>query len=243
MGFREQSPLDIKLQIESICLARPKEESCGLVILDNDKQAKVLDCVNTHSVKEKYFRIDPDEYLHFKINSKMLAIFHSHVHQSENPSDYDRDIFEELCIPYYIYSVKTGKMSLSIPDSYEPDSLLGRVYVEDIYQCSSLVRDYLDEQGINSRKWIENWIVPSDYKEANKLMIKAIKGNCTEVIQRDIAEGDILIFEINDRKIHHMGIYAGNNEFIHQPIDCLSSKAFMDERWAKKVYKIYRAKV
>ena len=203
----------------------------------------MLDCVNTHSIKEKYFRIDPDEYLYFKINSTILAIFHSHVNEPERPSEYDKDMFEELCVPYYIYSVKTGKMSLSIPDSYIPDSLLGRVYVEDIYQCSSLVRDYLYEQGINSRKWIENWIVPSDYKEANKLIIKAIKGNCMEVSQRDIAEGDILIFEINDRKIHHMGIYTGNNEFIHQPIDCLSSKAFMDERWAKKVYKIYRAKV
>ena len=63
-----------------------------VVILDNDKQAKVLDCVNTHPIKEKYFRIDPDEYLHFKINSTILSIFHSHVNESERPSEYDKDM-------------------------------------------------------------------------------------------------------------------------------------------------------
>ena len=79
----------------------PDEETCGIIFKKN--------C-------ELYFKpcenISPKKSVHFVINPKILIdynvsyIYHSHVNASAEPSQLDKKICNELCIPYIIYSLR-----------------------------------------------------------------------------------------------------------------------------------------
>jgi proteasome lid subunit RPN8/RPN11 len=62
-----------------------------------------------------YFLIEPYDYLNFLNNYECLAIFHSHLQGSEDPSEFDIKTSENCCYPFLIYSIITKKFFL-----YEP---------------------------------------------------------------------------------------------------------------------------
>jgi len=233
--------LKLKLQIANICKKNKEEESCGFIVLDNHCNVKIIECQNCHEDPENYFRISPDTFLNIDSQYNIVASYHSHIKQSPAPSGWDITAFEELCLPYYIYSLKDETFFLGFPKSYEPINLIGRVYVEDLFQCSTLIKDYFQlKLGKDIGPWLKNWIVPKPWTVANKLIERTLKKNATEVPKENMQPGDIVLFCIKLKAHYHLGICVGNNELLHQPTDCLSGRVLLDDRWLSKVYKVYR---
>ena len=236
--------MKIREQIKLICLDKKDQESCGIILMDNVGNFFIKELNNIHSEKNKYFKISLSDWIRESNQGKIIAVFHSHIETDEKPSSFDKKYSEELCMPFVIYSTHTDNFFLHFPESYMPEKLTGRFYIEDIHECTCLIKDYFDKKlDLKISKWLKNYCIPKEPKEANKLFEKVFKKNMHEIQKiNEIKKHDVLIFKFSENKKMHGGIYLGDEVFLHQKTNQISSRTFLDERWKSKLYKIYRHK-
>ena len=219
----------------------PEEEVCGFVLIEDDASIRVKRIKNESRDKENCFHISPMKFLEYKVNNRILGIYHSHPKTTETPSKVDREMSEELGIPYLIYSLKSDKFFLYYPESYEPGQLTSRPYVKSFYECVCVWKDYyIKELGVNITKWNKNYWLPEKDDKANELLLKILKKNTKEVERNKIKKNDILVFELKEGKRLHIGDSTGNGDFIHQPLNTLSRIDMLDSRWQDKIKYVFR---
>jgi len=218
-----------------------QEEVCGLIVLNQDLTILVEPMINEHSSPDKCFSMSAAKFIDFKINKTILGIYHSHPNHNEEPSEHDIKTCEELGIPYLIYSLVTDKFFLYCPESYEPEDLMGRPYVEGFYECTSIFRDYFHlKLNKNISSYNKNYWLPKEDKKANDLLYTVLNKNFKKINKDDIKKHDILVFQLKESKRCHVGVYLGNDYFIHQPSKGLSCNQMLDERWQSKIKETYR---
>lgn len=93
--------------IKKYCLKNPKEETCGIVYLEND-DLFFLGCENICIDKKYNFQIDPEVIISYDVK----YIVHSHTDCSASPSIADKKSSNELAIPYIIYSIMYDKFEI-----------------------------------------------------------------------------------------------------------------------------------
>lgn len=219
----------------------PEEEVCGFILLNPDLTVKVERAINESPNREDFFAISPSRFLDYKINKNILGIYHSHPSSTERPSARDRAASKEMGIPYLIYSVKTEKFFLYYPESYRPPALTQRPHVRAFCECISIFKDYYKrELNINISEWNKNYWLPKEDKKANALLDGILKKNMKLVKKEKINQHDLIVFEIKKNKRLHVGIYLGDDKFIHQPDKLLSKTEILDERWQNKIKQVYR---
>ena len=77
---------------------------------------------------ESHFLINPLNYLLFKDDYNMVAVFHSHVLGDEKESEFDVKMAETCCQAFLIYSLNTKKINIYTPKNVEGDvNILERV--------------------------------------------------------------------------------------------------------------------
>ena len=233
MNFEEE----IKEHAKSL----PDEEVCGVILIEPDNSVRVERMKNESEDKKKNFHLSPSKFLEYKINNRVLGIYHSHPTTTERPSKIDRAMSEEMGIPYLIYSLKNNKFFLYYPQSYKPYKLISRPYIKSFYECVCIWKDYYTKElGIDISKWNKNYWLPDKDIEANKLLIKILEKNAHKKRKDQIKKNDILVFELKKGKRFHVGVSVGGGNFLHQPIDTLSRVDMLDERWQKKIKYIFR---
>lgn len=218
-----------------------EEEICGLVILNKDLTVRVKRLNNSSSTPKECFAISAQDFINNKIKNKILSIYHSHPFTDEEPSKQDILVSEELGIPYLIYSLKSNNFFLYYPESYIPDSLIGRPYIKGLYECTCLLKDYfISELNINITKWNKNyWLTESD-KEANQQLNKILNKNLNKVEINNIKKHDVIVFEVKQEARRHVGVYIGDDYFIHQCGNTISRRQILDNRWQAKIKELYR---
>lgn len=221
----------------------PSVEVCGFVTFKKDLTISVDQQKNQSSTPEDCFEISPQKWINHQINEKVLAIYHSHPKSTETPSGQDIRMSEEMGVPYLIYSLITKKFFLYYPESYIPDDLLGRPYIKGFYECTCLFKDYfIKELGINITKWNDNyWLTDKDL-EANELLDKILNNNLLKIKISNIKKHDVIVFQVRAGGRKHVGIYLGDDQFIHQCNNTTSRKQLLDCRWQSKVKEVYRHK-
>ena len=221
--------------------SKPDEEVCGFVILNPDLTVSAEPAINENPDKKDCFEISSKKFIDYKLNKKILGIYHSHPRSDESPSERDKKISEETGIPYLIYSLLTKKFFLYYPESYSPVELLGRPYIKGFYECTCLFKDYFNVKlGINITRWHDNyWLTESD-EEANETLDIILNKNLNKINLQEIKKHDVIVFQVKKNKRKHVGIYLGNDYFIHQCGGGLSQKQFLDNRWQQKIKGAYR---
>ena len=68
-----------------------------------------------------YFLINPLNYLLFKDDYAMVAIFHSHLVADEKESEFDIKMSDNCCQAFLIYSLNTKKINIYSPQNLEGD--------------------------------------------------------------------------------------------------------------------------
>lgn len=97
-------------------------EICGFIGFDmKTKKYKGQIEKNQAIDPRSYFIISPLNYLKFKNENKVIAIFHSHVSGDEKPSEFDIKTSELTCIPFMIYSINSKKFSFYEPQNKDYD--------------------------------------------------------------------------------------------------------------------------
>jgi proteasome lid subunit RPN8/RPN11 len=228
-------------QVKAHALEKPEEEVCGFIILNPDNTISVERVKNENPNKKLSFSISPKTFLEKKLNKKILGIYHSHPEGNENPSLHDLNISQELGMPFFIYSILTDNFFLHFPHSFEPDDLLKRPYVKGFYECTCLLKDYfIKELNINITRCHYNYWLPECDKESNRILENVMHSNFVYKQKNELKKHDIIIFKIKKEGRKHVGVYQGDDYFIHQCGNSISQKTLLDKRWQKKIKGVYR---
>jgi len=107
-------------------------EVCGF-ISEQDGDLVLKKVINT-SADNNVFLIKPIDFLQEKLSGNLVGIFHSHIEDSEEPSEIDKINAENCMYPYLIYSLKTEKFSL-----------FDRSYFDRSEKCVNQLKGILDD--------------------------------------------------------------------------------------------------
>ena len=58
--------------------------------------------------------------------------------------------------------------------------------------------------------------------------------------KNELKKHDVIVFKIKKEGRKHVGVYQGDDYFIHQCGNGISQKTLLDKRWQKKIKGVYR---
>jgi proteasome lid subunit RPN8/RPN11 len=232
---------DIRAAIKAHALEEPTKEVCGYIITSG-KKLRVLRSKNTAEIPERYFRLDPNEYLSLIESGDLKAFYHSHPETNEEPTMPDKEYSEELELPSIIYSLPRDEFSFYEPCGYQAP-LEGRMYVPLLFDCVALVADYIKrETGIQltelTRKLedIEAGISFSPtYCELNNMRL---------VTGQPLEKYDVVLMQIGQKAKapNHVAVYTGGGNILHQVINRVSCTVVFHGYWKDRTLYVYRLK-
>lgn len=174
------------------------------------------------------------------------AIIHSHTFQHTTsiidpraPSYADMQLAEKTNLPQGILHCDGKEVTdiLWFNDTIVP-LLLSRRYIPNVFDCYTLVADYYRSKLDHKLKILPrtvNWSTETPMLMAENLDNQGL----TEVSRTNPQEHDVLVFKIASRFPNHIGVYLGDDKFIHQ---LYRQPSYTDElrKWARQLYKVYR---
>ncbi len=234
---------EIKAKVKEHALKDAPNEACGFVCVNFLGEVTVLPCENMARNKVGRFVIDPKKNLEAEKTGHIAAFYHSHAgefldERSNKLSIEDLDISYEAGIPALLYVHPHDQFHFSVPSTYVPAPLLGRPFVWGVWDCYTLVRDHFKLKGIQMGSYMppENATTHSDFGYEQKILNE----NFREVPLEEIRPDDVILLKIKSDFINHCLVYLGGNDFVHQSLNKISSKGFLDDRYQKYIAKVMR---
>src|SRR3990167_1223100 len=136
----------IKSKIKEHALREFPNESCGLLILEENDKIEVFNCKNTAVEKDKLFSLSPLDYLYASKKGQIIACYHSQP--SPDFSEYDKLNSENHKLKYILYSHDIDDFREYEPNGYK-NKYTGLEFKMGVNDCFLLVRGYyLNELGI-----------------------------------------------------------------------------------------------
>lgn len=96
-----------KIDIERHALEEFPNECCGLLVND-----RIIKCNNIAKDKDKFFEIDPKDYLRATKEGLIKAYYHSHTEDNEEFSAIDKAISLSHQIPLIMFFVKNKEFKI-----------------------------------------------------------------------------------------------------------------------------------
>ena len=235
--------------IKQQALGNPQEEVCGLILKNSLEEVSVLACENIHEDKKEAFVISPEIFLNILNKGyQILAVYHSHVNYTAQPSQADLRQSESLCLPFVVYSVRYDDFYVHIPKSSTIKSLLGRRYVDGLQNCITLVVDFyrknykfkFDNFNFYLKREGNDWGI-----SFNKLLeVKNVfkKNNFSKIKKINVEHGDLVIFQRARNQVH-LGVCLENEKILHHPFHGLSVESFFNEEIKENLHSVYRKSV
>lgn len=226
---------DVLGGIKSEAIRQYPKEACGLV-LRSDSGYSIAICKNVAENPNANFVIDPHDYAAAADTAEVVGVWHTHVEIPPIPSKADRAGCSASELPWYIISIYKEENGYrfdgpteTTPDGFETP-YLERPFVESVFDCFSLVRDYYKR---------EYKIVIKDYprRERDGTMGHTLFADRYEqegfvrVSDNRPEVGDIFVIHVGGE--NHLSIYIGNNMIMHHARDRLSKREIYGGMWAK----------
>ena len=109
-------------KIKEIAHKNFTREICGFLgFCEETKKYVIQEEKNISTNPSSHFLINPLNYLLFKEQYKMVAVFHSHVKGDEAESEFDVKMADNCCQPFLIYSLNSKKINIYTPETIEAD--------------------------------------------------------------------------------------------------------------------------
>ena len=209
-------------------------ECCGVAVVRRGK-LRYVPCRNLlagNGVAD-VFLFDPADYAAAEDMGAVVAVVHSHVNLSPSPSMADLVGIEALGVPWLIVNYPVGHYTVTEPSGYVAP-MVGRPFVHGVLDCYSLIRDwYARERGVT---------LP-DYARADRWWEKDDGGDLyrdnfanagfTEISERELQPGDVILMQIAANRTNHGGIYIGHNQILQHCMGRLSSRDVWGGAWRK----------
>lgn len=217
--------------------ATPEREACGLVTVPKGK-LKFHPCRNVASSSVE-FEVHPEDYIAAEQDG-IVAVVHSHLHASPEPSVPDLVGIEKSGLPWLIVSVLSGASKVVEPSGYKAP-LIGRPFVHGVLDCFALARDWYAEQGISvldfdrAPAWWESGetdlLTPENFAKAGFVIVG----------DGSLKAGDGIIMQNGNTDVaNHVGIYLGDGIMLHHCSNRLSCRQPYGGYWSKVTRYIVR---
>jgi cell wall-associated NlpC family hydrolase len=226
---------EVKLQIKGFSLQNSNEETCGLILLKDNKYI-VYPCKNISYYKANHAILNPLDYVRASKIGRIVAHFHSHP-ESDKPSFMDYLSAVNHNLYSVIYSIKSNKFYIIEP---KLSDYLNLDYKCGISDCYSLIRNYFNKElniKINDYNREEKW-----WEKEPDLIINNIKNEGgIEVEYKDLKINDLILFSFNGA-LSHFSIYLGNDMILHHPVGDKSIISELNDSLKRRISKVIRHK-
>lgn len=231
----------VKAKIIELAKANPNEEICGFVCIKGF-EVDIFPCQNIALDKTTDFEMSQEEYFECMKIGIPFAVYHSHPNGPSSFSPADLESSDESTMPFYLYDVKSGEWLEYIPKTYEI-SLEGQKFCWGINDCYGLCRNYFRQTlGI----YIRDYDRDEDFGPSNSNMIMEnfekegfVKFDLGAI---DVKPHDALLFDISNRCPQHLGIFRGQQNFLHHPLGTLSRSEQLNDKWLRHLKYVLRHK-
>lgn len=230
-------PAPIDTEIAEHARQEAPKECCGLVVRE-PAGLRVLRCKNVSPDPLRFFEIPTDVTLEAIRARTLVGYYHSHVMESAEPSPADIQVAEESGLPCWIYSLRDGVLGVYAPAG-APVPLEGREFVPLVHDCVSLVWDYVKrEKGVALPFFPRT---AADYWRGTSIDWRPWMKEAGAHLVTVPAVGDILVMSLHgSAKPNHLGIYLGDNQFLHQAAEHPSGREVWHGAWRRATQFIIR---
>lgn len=223
---------EAKTHIRKFACEHPDEETCGFVLTDSS----VVLTPNMASDRANEFEICPHDFATYE--ERVLGVWHSHLTLA-GFSPLDQQVMASDTIPWAVYCLADDSWHECNPTEVAPFE--GRPFVFGVYDCYSLVRDYLDKKGValpqwERKQWGEwNTVGFTPFDDEWSKIGRSIKPG-------DQKEGDILLLNLGDVPMHtdHVGVFTDCKHFLHHPSEGKSRVQTFGSYWLRRLNWIVR---
>lgn len=222
-------------------------EACGVLVETVKGKYSFIECKNIaeddSNQDDKFFVMSAEDLKAAYEIGDVVAVWHSHVNRSSEPSEADMQGCSASEIPWIITSIykddETGQFTLTEPHTFTAEGFempyTGRIYVFGVFDCWLLCRDYLKREfdvtldplpELHVPRWWEGDVdILGDNYEAQGL-VKLPEGT-------EPQPGDIFFMQFAGKHANHCAIYIGDDMILHHQQDRLSCRAVYGGQYAK----------
>lgn len=213
------------------------KEACGVLVIKN-KRTSFIPCTNVHPCPHEAFECSEEAY---KLEDKgftILAVFHSHTNGNKHLTETDKISMNSCQLPYIMCSLPSEEFDWLEP-TVEETPYKGRTYVGGIQDCYTLVRDYYR---------VEKQVILKDFSRCDRWWDRGMdvltnenfrEAGFVKVALQEIEIGDVIVMQMG-KKNDHLGIYLGNQRFLHHCYNRLSCEDVYGGVWLKHTTSIQR---
>ena len=214
------------------------QEACGLVI---DKTFIPMPNISTEPIE--HFMMEEGTYLTYE--DHIDCILHSHTFipttgDARTPSLADMKLAKSTTLPQGIIHTDGEIVSdILYFNTKNPPRLDKRPYISGVFDCFTIVRDfYIQEfdyfidilpRPANWEEWDSTYMLSN---LDNQGLTKLANGASLKL-------GDVIVFRIGANVPNHVGVYLGNDTFIHH-LNRRLSKTDTLAKWDRQRYANYR---
>lgn len=211
-------------------------ECCGVVIMLNDEPA-YIPCRNQSSLLDQ-FNLHPEDYADAADRGEIVAIAHSHVFQSPEPTQPDLIGCESSGLPWIIVNYPVGTVVQIEPSGYVAP-LIGRTFHAGILDCYTLIRDYYKQE---LQIDLPEYERPHGWEDRGENLYGDNFAGAGFVEVDTIEKHDVLLMKISASVIDHGAVYIGDNTILQHCTGHLSARSIYGGHWQKHTVKILRHK-
>lgn len=231
--------IDVKPVLSAVlkhALQTPERECCGLVVVPYGHPI-YRPCRNIAESSTE-FVIHPEDYVKCE-REGIVAVVHSHLHNSPEPSMADLVGCEKTGLPWLIVALPSGSYKQIEPVEFKAP-LIGRPFVAGVLDCFSLARDYYALQGIEvpdfqrTAAWWdkgEDLLTPENFQKAGFRV----------VTNGSLEKDDGIIMQNGATNVpNHVAVYLGDGLMLHHSGNALSCRTPYGGYWQKNTNFIVR---
>lgn len=236
IALNKMLTLRLKQEIRNYASQFIGEEIGGLLIQKNG-EVQFFPCTNLSYNKNNSYILSYLDYLKAEKYGKIIAQVHSQ--ENDGSSLLDNISAHDFNLYSIIYCWKSDKFYIIKP---ELKDYLYKDFIIGTNDCFSLMRNYFKQElniHINNFNREDNWYVISP----NLIADNFSKEGFIEIDDvGKLKTNDIFLFGNNKSELYHIGIYQGNNLFLHHPRDSKSCIEDLNLHWLNKLMVIIRHK-
>lgn len=225
-------PLSAKKKIQSLSCRTNDREVCGFVL----KDGAVVSVNNVAEDPINEFSIDPKDYAAY--DEEILGIWHSHL-ELPGFSELDQQVLASDDLPWAVYCLADNSWHECDPRNTAPFE--GRPFVFGVYDCYSLVSDYLRSKSVDLPDWPRGiwgeWNTPlfSPFDDELPNYGKPVPCGSHQ-------DGDIMLMNLGDFPSHtdHLGVFVNDKQFLHHFAGRVSRVQNFGGYWERRLNCIIR---
>lgn len=202
-------------------------ECCGLVVVRKGKE-RYWPCRNL-SAGANHFQIHHEDYAAAEDAGDVIAIAHSHVYESPEPSQADLTSCELSGLPWIIVNWPVGHRHIFEPSGYETP-LIGCQFSHGVNDCYSLIRRYYQRElqiMLPDFERDDDW-----WKRGQDLYRENFeKAGFARISEVELRQHDVILMQLGANVTNHGGIYLGDNMIMHHPMTRLSGRDTYGGYW------------